>query len=137
LENLTFASFENNKIADFSNIERLAAIESLKEINFNNNQITKTIYYRSNVIKKFLSLVKLDGLEVTKEERELAMMELQNTCENIDTIGMCGLDVDCLMGYNHNVSSPTGIGSLNNLMGNLTNLNLINNLHNLNLINNK
>lgn len=79
LQSLSYISFDSNKIAEISNIERLAEIESLKELNLNNNPITKNINYRVNVIRKFYNLSKIDGQEITKDEREIAIMD--QTCQ--------------------------------------------------------
>jgi len=75
LQSLSFVSFDSNKVSEISNIERLSEIENLKEINLNNNPLTKNINYRVNVIRKFYNLNKIDGLEVTKDEREIAIMD--------------------------------------------------------------
>lgn len=79
LQSLVYLSFDSNKIAEISNIDRLSEIENLKEINLNNNPITKNINYRVNVIRKFYNLNKIDGVEITKDEREQAVMD--QTCQ--------------------------------------------------------
>jgi hypothetical protein len=81
LNSLIFISFENNKIADYSHVEKLNDIENLRELNISNNPITKAMSYRSNIIKRFFKLIKIDGIEVTKEERELIMLEMNGTVE--------------------------------------------------------
>jgi Leucine-rich repeat (LRR) protein len=75
LENLTYISFENNKISDISNIEKLAELETIKEINLINNPLTKLVNYRVNMIRKFYYVMKIDGVEVSNEEREIAIMD--------------------------------------------------------------
>lgn len=79
LQSLSYVSFDNNKISEITNIERLAEVENLKELNLNNNPITKNINYRVNIIRRFYYLTKLDELEITKDERELAIMD--QTCQ--------------------------------------------------------
>jgi Leucine-rich repeat (LRR) protein len=79
LQSLVYLSFHSNKISEISNIERLAEIENLKEINLSNNPITKNMNYRVNVIRKFYNLNKIDGVEITKDEREIAVMD--QTCQ--------------------------------------------------------
>ncbi len=64
-----------------SNVERLVELEYLKEINLSNNPITKTVNYRVNLIRKLFYILKIDGLEVTKEEKEIAIME--QTCQPV------------------------------------------------------
>jgi Leucine-rich repeat (LRR) protein len=82
LQSLVYATFDNNKISEFPNIDRLSNIEPLKELNLSNNPITKNLYYRNNIIKKFINCNKIDNLEISKEEKELAQMELQLEQEN-------------------------------------------------------
>lgn len=77
LTSLVYISFESNKIQEFQNFERLAELEYLKDLNLNNNPITKQYQYRNNIVKKFVNLAKSDGLEITKDERDLCMMEAQ------------------------------------------------------------
>jgi hypothetical protein len=86
LQNLAFISFENNKIMDISNIEKLADMETLKEINLINNPLTKMVNYRVNIIRRFYYVVKIDGVEVSNEEREMAIMDqtLQPNIPNMD-----------------------------------------------------
>jgi Leucine-rich repeat (LRR) protein len=76
LISLSFASFEGNKISEFMNIEKFLSCENLKVVNLNSNPIAKVHSYRNNMIKKFPNLVKIDGLEVSKEEREAILMEM-------------------------------------------------------------
>ena len=64
------ASFENNKISNFSNFVNLNSLENLRDLNLSNNPITKIPWYRTNVIKNFLSIIKLDNNNITREERE-------------------------------------------------------------------
>lgn len=75
LNSTTYFSFENNKISEWSNIEKLCDLENLKEINLINNPISGLYYYRTQMIKKFIFLSRLDGTEITKEEREMIMLE--------------------------------------------------------------
>ena len=70
-------SFENNKIQDISSLERLNLLEHLKDFSILNNPVTKNMNYRNNMIKLFPNLIKLDGGEITNEEREMIMMDMQ------------------------------------------------------------
>ena len=70
-------SFENNKIQDFASFERLNLLENLKDFSILNSPVTKNFNYRNNVIKLFPGLIKLDGIEITNEEREMIMMDMQ------------------------------------------------------------
>ena len=74
---LTCISFENNKIIDFNQIEELKELKSLKEINLSNNPISKSIHFRYKMIKSFPFLLKLDGKEISNEEKDLINMEMQ------------------------------------------------------------
>jgi len=88
LQSLNYISFENNKLSDINNIERLSETENLKEINLINNPITKNNNYRLNVIRKFYNLTKIDGIEITKEEREISNMDqtYQPTSQGIEQV---------------------------------------------------
>ncbi len=70
-------SFENNKIQDISSLERLNTLEHLKDFSILNCPVTKNLNYRNNMIKLFPGLNKLDGIEITNEEREMIMMDIQ------------------------------------------------------------
>ena len=70
-------SFENKKIQDISSLERLNCLENLKDFSILNNPVTKNLNYRNNMIKIFSNLIKLDGKEITNEEREMILMDLQ------------------------------------------------------------
>jgi len=70
-------SFENNKIQDISSLERLSTLENLKDFSILNCPVTKNLNYRNNMIKLFPGLIKLDGGEITNEEREMIMMDIQ------------------------------------------------------------
>ena len=54
----------------FSNFVNLNSLENLRDLNLSNNPITKIPWYRTNVIKNFLSIIKLDNNNITREERE-------------------------------------------------------------------
>ena len=70
-------SFENNKIPDYNSLEKLSHLENLKDLSIVNNPITKSINYRNTIIRMFPNLLKLDGKEITNEEREMIAMEMQ------------------------------------------------------------
>ena len=79
-------SFENNKIPDYNSLEKLSTLENLKDLSIGNNPVTKSINYRSTIIRMFPNLLKLDGKEITNEEREMIAMEMQmdgnnNNCD--------------------------------------------------------
>ncbi len=61
ISSLNFLSIDNNKIQDISLVEKLAEHENLRELNLNNNLITKNYNYRQSMIRKFLLLTKLDN----------------------------------------------------------------------------
>ena len=70
-------SFENNKIPDYNSLEKLSTLENLKDLAIGNNPITKSLNYRNTIIRMFPNLLKLDGKEITSEEREMIAMEMQ------------------------------------------------------------
>ena len=70
-------SFENNKVPDYNSLEKLSNLENLKDLSIGNNPITKSINYRNTIIRMFPNLLKLDGKEITNEEREMIAMEMQ------------------------------------------------------------
>jgi hypothetical protein len=74
---LFYLSFENNKITDFNHIDKLNQLECLKELNLTGCPITKEYGYRFNIVKRFMNLNKIDNLEITKDEREMILLELQ------------------------------------------------------------
>lgn len=92
LQGLNYLSLENNKIIEYSNLEKLTSLEYLTDLNISNNPICKLSGYRVNVVKKFFNLIKLDNLEITKDEKENAFMEnspqnsFLNNMEQINTI---------------------------------------------------
>jgi|LauGreDrversion4_2_1035121.scaffolds.fasta_scaffold981428_1 protein phosphatase 1 regulatory subunit 7 len=61
ISSLNFLSIDNNKIQEISLVEKLAEHENLRELNLNNNLITKNYNYRQSMIRKFLLLTKLDN----------------------------------------------------------------------------
>ena len=70
-------SFENNKIPDYNSLEKLASLSNLKDLALGNNPVSKSINYRNTIIRMFPGLLKLDGKEITNEEREMIAMEMQ------------------------------------------------------------
>ena len=70
-------SFENNKIPDYNSLEKLSSLSNLKDLALGNNPVSKSINYRNTIIRMFPSLLKLDGKEITNEEREMIAMEMQ------------------------------------------------------------
>ena len=70
-------SFENNKIPDYNSLEKLASLPNLKDLALGNNPVSKSINYRNTIIRMFPGLLKLDGKEITNEEREMIAMEMQ------------------------------------------------------------
>lgn len=78
LQGINFISLENNKIKDIQDIEKLALLEYLSDLNIYNNPICKNPGFRQNVIKKFVNLVKLDNVEISKEERDDAYLDQIN-----------------------------------------------------------
>ena len=75
--NINTLSFENNKIIDYAGIEKLNSLENLKDFSIFNNPVTKNLNYRNYMIKMFPNLSKLDGKEITNEEKEYILMEMQ------------------------------------------------------------
>ena len=70
-------SFENNKIPDYNSLEKLASLTYLKDLALGNNPVSKSINYRNTIIRMFPNLLKLDGKEITNDEREMIAMEMQ------------------------------------------------------------
>ena len=70
-------SFENNKVPDYNSLEKLSTLENLKDLALGNNPVTKSLNYRNTIIRMFPNLLKLDGKEITSEEREMIAMEMQ------------------------------------------------------------
>ena len=70
-------SFENNKIPDYNSLEKLASLSNLRDLALGNNPVSKSINYRNTIIRMFPNLLKLDGKEITNEEREMIAMEMQ------------------------------------------------------------
>ncbi len=60
----------NNRISDFSELDRLTDLPNLMELNLSGNSISRKNMYRLAVIKRITQLVFLDSQEVTPEERE-------------------------------------------------------------------
>ena len=77
-------SFENNKIPDYNSLEKLASLECLKDLSIANNPVTKSINYRTSLIRMFPNLLKLDGRSITNEEKEMIAMEMQMDGNNND-----------------------------------------------------
>ena len=77
LESLHTISFENNKIGDYFSLEKLESLANLRDLNVLNNPVTKMVNYRSRMLKLFEHLIKLDNTEVTSEEREMILLEMQ------------------------------------------------------------
>ena len=77
-------SFENNKIPDYNSMEKLASLENLKDLSVANNPVTKSINYRTSIIRMFPNLLKLDGRSITNEEKEMIAMDMQMDGNNND-----------------------------------------------------
>ena len=77
-------SFENNKIPDYNSLEKLTSLEYLKDLSIANNPLTKSINYRTSIIRIFPNLLKLDGKPITSEEKEMIAMEMQMDGNNND-----------------------------------------------------
>lgn len=76
-ESVQTLSFENNKIYDYSSIEKIALLENLRDFSIQNNPLTKLANYRTRMITKFEQLIKLDGIEISTEERDMIAMDIQ------------------------------------------------------------
>lgn len=59
-----------NRLAEFSEVDRLAELVYLMEISLQNNPMTRKLQYRNNIIRKLQNLIVLDGKEVTMEDRQ-------------------------------------------------------------------
>ena len=70
-------SFENNKIPDYNSLEKLSSLVNLRDLALGNNPVSKAINYRNTIIRMFPNLLKLDGKEITNEEREIIAIEMQ------------------------------------------------------------
>ena len=62
ISSLNYLSLDNNKIQEFSQIERLGDHENLREFNLSNNLITKNYNYRIHILRRFIYLTKLDTI---------------------------------------------------------------------------
>ena len=81
-------SFDNNKIPDFNSIEKLANLVNLKDLSLNNNPINKMINYRNSIIRMFTKIIKLDGQELSEEEKELRINDtIENNRIQLDDVG--------------------------------------------------
>lgn len=77
LTNLTTLYISNNRVKDWSEIERLAVLENLTDLLLIGNPIYNEFKeniadYRIEVIKRLPQLKKLDGIPVDVDEREAA-----------------------------------------------------------------
>eukprot|EP00803_Ostreobium_quekettii_P009541 evm.model.scf_847EXC.9 EVM.evm.TU.scf_847EXC.9 scf_847EXC:49657-50905(-) len=75
LTNLRVLYMSNNRLKDWSEVERLAALEHLEEVLFVGNPIydpNNTPEYRIEVLKRLPTLKKLDGVPVDVDEKEQA-----------------------------------------------------------------
>mmetsp|Transcript_24462 Transcript_24462/g.61912 ORF Transcript_24462/g.61912 Transcript_24462/m.61912 type:complete len:537 (-) Transcript_24462:1523-3133(-) len=59
-----------NRISDISELERLAYLTSLTNLSINNNPVARKQLYRPTLIGRVQTLRKLDGKEISGEERE-------------------------------------------------------------------
>jgi dynein light chain 1 len=66
----------NNRIADWAEVEKLAALESLRDVLLVGNPIetgsADNATYRANVIKRIPQMTKLDNIMITPAERDAA-----------------------------------------------------------------
>jgi len=60
----------SNRINDLPDIEKLAELTYLKELELNGNAFSRRPGYRGAVLKKLPTLLYLDGREVSVDERE-------------------------------------------------------------------
>ena len=74
-ESIESISFQNNKIQDLNCIEQFSELNKLKEITLKGNPITKYNNYRINLIRLLPYIRKIDGKEITEEERNNSKKE--------------------------------------------------------------
>ena len=60
---------QNNRISDLTDIEKIQSLPNLLELYLSPNPIERKAGYRTGTIRKFPSLVFLDGKQVTEDER--------------------------------------------------------------------
>ena len=68
-ESIKSISFQNNKIQDLNCLERLSELNKLKEIILKGNPLTRYNNYRINLIKLLPNIIKIDGNEITEDEK--------------------------------------------------------------------
>lgn len=66
---LQMLSINNNRIADFTEIDKIAKLRELADLNLCNNPVTKKHMYRVNIIKRLKGLVLLDMEQVGLGEK--------------------------------------------------------------------
>jgi len=74
-EHLTFLHslhLTSNRIADFSEIDKISGIRTLLDICITNNPIARKAFYRISIIKRIQSLQLIDGKGIAWDERERA-----------------------------------------------------------------
>ncbi|CAF3543247.1 unnamed protein product [Adineta steineri] len=89
LTSLKILNLANNHIASFDQIARLRTLYELRELYLQGNGIDKNEHYRLLVISYVPSLIKLDGLDITEDERKQAkeqfiQQEVQNLLHELE-----------------------------------------------------
>ncbi|CAH8625053.1 unnamed protein product [Heterobilharzia americana] len=73
-----------NFVGDLSSIKSLVNVHFLEELYLTGNPCTEYPGYREFVIATLPQLKSLDGIEITKSERIMALQNLQHICPVID-----------------------------------------------------
>ena len=74
LVKLTSLHLSFNRISDIGEIEKVASIPYLAELTVSNNPVARKQLYRPTLIRKVPTLKKLDGKDVSRDERERVEM---------------------------------------------------------------
>lgn len=75
---LTYFSCQFNKIQCFSSINSLKNMKEISEVMFSGNPIIKQPGYRLHILEKNLNIIKIDNIEITKEEKDYVTSEISS-----------------------------------------------------------
>jgi Leucine-rich repeat (LRR) protein len=70
MQNLQSLYLGFNRVAELTELEKLACVPFLLELTLSNNPLARRQLYRPTAIRKLPTLKFVDGREVTMEERE-------------------------------------------------------------------
>ncbi|KAL5493183.1 hypothetical protein EMCRGX_G014321 [Ephydatia muelleri] len=89
-----FSSFVNlerlyigmNRIQDFGEVEKLCDLPQVMELSLISNPVSRRLQHRSFLITTLPSLLSLDGVTITPEERQAAQASLQDQQEELEVV---------------------------------------------------